>query len=272
MNLCAQMGFATVALTDHDTMCGLSAAQQRAQALGMRFIPGVEISAGGCPEVHILGYGVDSGCTQLRSLFAQMRALRRARVEQFIEKLNEQNVHITYQDVLADAGSDHAVGRPHIGRALVRLGYARDLSEAFSKYLVRGAKTFVEREKISVAQAIRAVNEAGGVAVLAHPGLLRYDMRTLENVVRYMRGLGLCGMECYHSRHDRASAAAYRRMAERLDLLVTGGSDFHGGVVKSGMPLPQPGDGQSWFSDADACADLLTDAIARRKKQVRNID
>ena len=264
MRMTKRLGMNTVALTDHDTMAGIGEAREEANALELRFVQGVEISAGGCPETHILGYGVDMESTRMMELFAMMREARRQRVVNFVQKLNEIGVPITYQKVLDGAGDEKAVGRPHIGRVLVEMGYAKDLNEAFGKYMIRSAKTYVAKEKVPIKKAIDAINKAKGVAVLAHPALLHYDPRTLENAVIYMKAIGIGGIECYHPTHSRDDVRAFRSMAKRMGLLITGGSDFHGGVPNSSRPAPCPGDGVSEFYDGDEMADILISAINER--------
>lgn len=263
--MCKRLGFSTIAITDHDTMCGVSEGMAAARGLGMVCVPGVEINAGGCPETHMLGYGVDREQPAMQALFQRMRRARVRRVERFLENLAGIGIHIDYDEIIADAGSEKSIGRPHIGHALVAHGYASDLSEAFGKYLAKSAKTYAPREKVCLTEAISTINKAGGVAVLAHPALLHYDLRTVENTLIYCKKLGLGGVECYHSRHDRETAGNYRRLAIKYDLLVTGGSDFHGGLPSRNLPPPSPGDGLKHFTDGDRCAALLIDEIERRR-------
>jgi predicted metal-dependent phosphoesterase TrpH len=264
MRMTKKLGISTVALTDHDTMYGVEEAREEAKAQGLRFIQGVEISAGGCPETHILGYGLDKNSPRLRELFEQMRQARRKRAMTFVKKLNDIGIPISYERVLDGASDEMAIGRPHIGNALVEMGYAQDLSDAFGKYLIRSAKTYVQREKVPIKQAIETINKARGVAVLAHPALLRYDSRTLENAVIYMKAIGISGIECYHPTHSREDVRFYRSLAGRMGLLITGGSDFHGGVPNASRPAPCPGDGVAEFFDADERADMLIAEIKAR--------
>ncbi len=264
MRMTKRLGISTVALTDHDTMYGVAEAREEAKAQGLRFIQGVEISAGGCPETHILGYGLDMSSLRLKELFEQMRRARRKRAMVFVEKLNDIGIPISYERVLDGASDEKAIGRPHIGKALVDMGYAEDLSDAFGKYLIRSAKTYVPREKVPIKQAIETINKAKGVAVLAHPVLLRYDSRTLENAVIYMKAIGISGIECYHPTHSREDVRFYRSLASRMGLMITGGSDFHGGVPNASRPAPCPGDGVAEFYDAEERADMLIAEIKAR--------
>ncbi|MBQ2816993.1 MAG: PHP domain-containing protein [Clostridia bacterium] len=266
MKFAHSLGFKTVALADHDTLAGLPEARKQAMCLNMEFIGACEISAGGSPEMHILGYGVDEDCDELQALFSRMRKARELRMEQFIHNLNERGVKISYEDVVTEAGNnENAVGRPHLGRALVRLGYASDLRDAFARYLVPGAPTFVTREKVSIEEAIKTINAAKGAPVLAHPALLRQDLKSVEKLVIYMKKLGLVGLECHHPSHDREKACMYRRVANKHGLVITGGSDYHGGQVAIGQPLPMPGDGLGFFCDAQAQLNRLKEAIDQIK-------
>lgn len=261
-----QMGFAAAALTDHDTQRGIAQASCRAAQLGLTFISGVEISAGGCPETHVLGYGIEPGAQPLDALLVRMQRARMVRMELFLKRLNQNGVRVSMDDVLYGGVSETTVGRPHLGRALVRLGYAQDLRDAFAKYLVRGCATFVEREKVTVAETVKTIGASGGVAVLAHPALLHLDWRAFENTLIYLVKLGAAGVECYHPTNTPQMAQQYREAAQRYGLLITGGSDFHGGATEAGKPQSEPGEGLESFFDADRQVQRLLEAIDRRRR------
>jgi predicted metal-dependent phosphoesterase TrpH len=229
----AQLGFAAIAITDHDTLDGIPEALAAGQELGVEVIPGVEITSRvGTQELHLLAYLFgdawrDAG---LRKVLSHATLVRRQRVEQFVNKLNELGVPLTLDDVYAcsDCGT---VGRPHVARALLKRGYVSSVDEAFTRFLKRGKPAFVERYRMEAAEAIGHIKRAGGLAVIAHPGLNGLDER-----IREMIDQGLDGIEVWHSRHSPAQVKHYLEMAESLGVCATGGSDCHG-VARDGMLL-----------------------------------
>lgn len=226
----AGAGFAVVALADHDTMDGIDAAAATARACGIELIPAVEYSTlDGRREVHILGYGVDPADPDLQARLGRLRGGRAARARGMVGKLNALGVRITWQRVREIAGGEN-VGRPHIARAMQEAGYIDDIADAFTPaYIASGGAAYVERVKITPAEAIAQIRAAGGVAVLAHPGRFRSDDDTIadETIMAYVNA-GLQGIEAYYSRHTAAMEGHYLALAARLGLLVTGGSDDHG--------------------------------------------
>jgi len=149
-------------------------------------------------------------------------------------------------DDLATAAEYGAVGRPHIGEALVRRGHASSITEAFERFLGRGAPAWVDRRRLSLGAAMRLLRASGGLPVLAHPGIIHTDSAGLEHVVRDAARLGMAGIECYHPLHDEAMVARCLALADKYALVPTGGSDFHGtvkpdahlGIGSTGLPLP----------------------------------
>ncbi len=218
-------GLAAVALTDHDTMAGVAPTITAGKAAGVEVIAGVEITCrADVREVHLLGYFFDDNwkSSTLANVLDHARREREQRVAQFIHKLNELGMPLTIEDVRAAAGAG-TLGRPHVALALVRRQHVRSAEEAFERFLRRGQPAFVERYRMTVAEAIGHVQRAGGVAVLAHPGLNRVDDKLHE-----MRDQGLDGVEVWHSKHSPSQTAHYLKLAEQLSLLATGGSDDHG--------------------------------------------
>lgn len=238
---------AAVALTDHDTVAGLwEAAAEAGQFPKLRFVPGVEVSARFSPgTLHILGLNIDPASRALRRLTEQLVSARRERNPRIIARLQALGLDVEMQDVLAEAGTGHGgpggiVGRLHIARALMRKGYVAGVSEAFEKYIGGGAPAYFDKERLTPAEVIAAIHDAGGLAVLAHPVQLACEDRTgLERAVRDLTGAGLDGIEVYHSDHSPQQTRSYLDLALRLDLGVTGGSDFHG-AAKPGVMLGRP--------------------------------
>lgn len=240
-------GISLLAVTDHDTTAGVSEARAIALARGMAFLPGVELSAEGAPgKCHLLGLGIDPAHPRLTQTLQSLSENRRLRNLKMIARLNALGVPVTMDEVFAHAPVGANVGRPHFAAALVALGAVADTREAFTRYLADDAPGHVEKETLSPVEAITLVHEAGGLCFLAHPGLLRLAAHeTYETRVRALAALGLDGIEAYYSSYSPAEEARFLRLAEKLGLLVTGGSDFHGankphvalGVVRDGQPL-----------------------------------
>lgn len=223
------LGLGAIALTDHDTTSGVAEALEAGRGLGVRVLPGVEISVDWSGRsVHMLGYCFDADTGELqRGLDVLVDGRNRRNVE-MVEKLRALGVDITHDEVVAEAGGK-VVGRPHFAKVLVRKGAVADWQEAFDLYLARGAKAYVERDRFSPVDSVRMIREAGGVAVLAHPGLLKLrDGETLEAVVEELAEAGLRGIECHYSFHSTEETALCLEIARRFGLVVTGGSDFHG--------------------------------------------
>lgn len=219
--------FAAISVTDHDTLDAIPECLRVGDEFDVEVIAGVEIT---CRiderELHLLGYffGDDWKDPDLRTVLEHARRVREQRAAQFVTKLNELGVPVTIEDVTAcsDCGT---VGRPHVAMALVNRGVVSSVEEAFERFLKRGKPAFVERYRMTVAEAIGHIKRAGGVAVLAHPGLNRVDDR-----IRELMQQGLDGLEVWHSRHSGAQIERYLRMTEEFGLLATGGSDCHGNV------------------------------------------
>ena len=229
----ARLGFAAIAVTDHDTLDGIPEALTAGQELGVEVIPGVEITSRvGTQELHMLAYlfGDSWRDAGLRKVLDHATLVRRQRVEQFVSKLNELGVALTLDDVYA-CSECGTVGRPHVARALQIHGYVSSVDEAFTRFLKRGKPAFVERYRMEAAEAIGHIKRAGGLAVVAHPGLNNLDER-----LRDMVDQGMNGIEVWHSRHSPAQIKHYLTIAESLGACATGGSDCHG-ASRDGMQL-----------------------------------
>jgi 3',5'-nucleoside bisphosphate phosphatase len=218
-----------MALTDHDTVDGLPEAVAAGERLGVEVIPGVEISAQ-CPggTMHILGLFVDYHNGLLDQRLAVLKQARLDRNPQIIKKLNDQGINITMAQVEAISGGGQ-VGRPHIARALMEAGYVNSIQQAFDIYLRLGGKAYVSKFRFPPDQALAMIREARGIPILAHPFTLNQGSAfALKNLVTELKGLGLAGLEVFYSEHTPEQEALYLKLAKELDLLVTGGSDFHG--------------------------------------------
>jgi 3',5'-nucleoside bisphosphate phosphatase len=243
--LAKKVDVSALAITDHDTVDGMAEAIAEGHRLGIEVIPGIEISARvGTTELHILGYFLDWRDKDLLARLDRFRAARHARNPLIIEKLNALGIEITYDEVKQLAQTD-SVGRPHIARVLMDKGYVKSAKEAFDRYLADGAAAFVPRELPDPGEAIAVINAARGVPVLAHPSWLDRSEGISTICVR-LKSEGLAGMEVHYSTHRPEQTAQYLEIARRLDLLPTGGSDFHGltkpdievGVGRGGLQVP----------------------------------
>lgn len=217
-----------LAITDHDITSGLPEAMKAGADYGIDVIPGIEISSRYLDtELHILGYFLDWQDPLLNERLTQLRASRHQRNPQIIKKLQDLGLAITYDEVQQLAGTE-SVGRPHIARVLMAKGYVSSAKEAFDRYLANGGPAFVPRDLPEPATAIQWIREAHGVPVLAHPTWVPATGAALVTLCGELKAAGLGGIEAHYSTHKPKQTAEYLQLAQRLDLLVTGGSDFHG--------------------------------------------
>jgi predicted metal-dependent phosphoesterase TrpH len=224
---CRAAGLRILSVTDHDTVDSAREVAATAEAEGLTAIPGIEVTAiWNGRDVHVLGYFINPGAPRLRTFLEGQRQQRLDRARAITERLAALDMPIDIDAVLAPAREQpgRAVGRPWIARAMVRAGYVASVQEAFERWLGHGRPAFMPRLGASPADAIRAIGDGGGIASLAHPGLLKQD-----ELIPGMIDAGLAALEAYHSEHDEATIAHYLAMADSYGLAVSGGSDFHGG-------------------------------------------
>lgn len=216
-------GLAALALTDHDTTAGLPEALIEGERTGVRIIVGCEFSVKApWGELHLLSYFLPAQDERLEAFLCETRAARLRRGEQMVERLRRLGIAIEHEDVVAQAAGG-AVGRPHVARALVARGASADISDAFDRYLGRGRPAYVEKPLPTLPRVAQLVHEVGGVTVAAHLG-----ERGSEGQLRAFKADGLDGLEVRHPSHSAADEARLQRLAERLDLGMSGGSDWHG--------------------------------------------
>lgn len=240
-------GVSALSITDHDTVDGIQEAQAIGAKMGIEVIPGVEISSRyEDSELHVLGYFLNWKDQTLLDKLACLRASRHNRNPRIVEKLNELGLAVTYEEVKALAGTD-SVGRPHIARVLMGKGYVQSAKEAFDRYLAQGAAAYVPRELPDPVEAIRWIRAARGIPVLAHPTWVKLSNEGLARLCRTLKDAGLMGIEVFYSTHKPQQTSEYLDLARQLDLLVTGGSDFHGitkpdievGMGRGGLKVPE---------------------------------
>jgi predicted metal-dependent phosphoesterase TrpH len=225
-----RFGHKALALTDHDTVEGCERMAAACAAAGIEFIVGTELTAEqGGNELHILAYFVDPQNPKLLTKIAKFQKVRQERIRDMVACINALGVPLKVDDVFALANC-RSPGRPHVARALVRGGHCRSLDEAFERFLKKNRPAWVPKAKMSALEAIDLIHQAGGLAVMAHPGLNRSD-QAIPAIV----AAGLDGIECFHTKHPPATAEHYLALARKHNLLVTGGSDCHG--LSKGKPL-----------------------------------
>lgn len=256
-----QIGLKAMALTDHDNMGGVPEFLEACRANAMTGLAGVEISAvagEGLRTLHILGYGLNPRHPLVLERLGRVRDGRAWRNEQIVAKLNRLGLRLEWPDVLACAG-DEVVGRPHVARALMKRGYVSSVAEAFDRYLAKGRPAYSERYRLEAAEGIHMIREAGGVAVVAHPFTWETDEARLQGALGALKELGLAGLEAVYAEYTPEQTITLLRLAKKLGLLTTGGSDYHG----SFKPEIAMGKGFGRLSVPDAYLAPLLKALGR---------
>jgi predicted metal-dependent phosphoesterase TrpH len=236
----ASQGLEVVAITDHDTTNGLPAALVEAKRHGITVVPGVEISTlSGREEIHLLGYFVDLDSPELQALLACTRKARRERAQKMLVRLANLGLPVEWERVLEISGRG-SIGRPHVAATLLEAGHVSSFNEAFDLWIGRDGPAYVERYKLSPEDAIHLVRQSGGLPVLAHPYI--YDRRgqlkaglDLKRWLPRLRDAGLEGIEVYYPHYSRGVSRQLLALAVKHSLLITGGSDFHGGMLGNGL-------------------------------------
>ena len=221
----AGRGLTVIALADHDTVAGIVPALTAAKAFPrLKVIPCVEISTD-VPdgEVHVLGYFVDYTDPEFTARLERMRRSRQGRAQGMISKLRDLGIHIEWQRVqeIADSGT---IGRPHLAQAMLERGYITSIKEAFTRYIGRGGPAYVEREKMTAVEAVALIVRAAGLPVLAHP----FTVSDPESLVIELKAVGLVGIEAYYNGYAADAIDQLVDLADRHNLITTGGSDYHG--------------------------------------------
>jgi len=221
-----------VALTDHDTTDGIQEAYEAGRKYSVQVITGIELSSEDeDQEIHILGYMFERHYPGLQSLLRKLKSARMERIRAITELLGKMGFPISWEEVVSAAQDASSIGRPHIARVMVDKGYAASIGEVFSRWIGPDGPAFVGRYKITPDQAISMIHAAGGLAFLAHPGLLQGGL----NVAGKLVSLGLDGVEAFHFDHDSNLTREVLNFAARNGLFVSGGSDCHGDPLKMGQ-------------------------------------
>ena len=233
--LAQQVGLGAIAITDHDTLLGAKQAVSNGIPSSIAFVTGVEISAQRPPvlpgggSLHILGYAMDLEDPQLNQTLDRLQEARLARNPRIIERLNKLGVTLSMAELMAGVEPGGQLGRPHMATAMVKQGYAKNINDAFDRFLGTGKPAYVDKQRVSCVEAIATIRNAGGIAVLAHPGLIKTPTGRLEpDLVATLSAMGLGGIEVYYPEHTPEQTAHYAALSDRFGLLMTGGTDFHG--------------------------------------------
>ena len=225
MQLAVKKGLSIIAITDHDSLIGIEPALLAAERFpALKVIPGLEINTD-IPnaEVHILGYFVNHRDDELNQSLERLRDSREFRAQKILGKLGELGIDIAWNHVL-ELAIGGAVGRPHIARAMLEQGYVSSMQEAFNMYIGRQGPAYVERARLSPLDATKLIVKAGGLPVLAHPA----DIDNVEKFVKELKEVGLVGLEAYYNRYDQKTIRRLVNLANKHELITSGGSDFHG--------------------------------------------
>ncbi len=220
-----EIGLDGLAISDHDTVKGIEEAYTfiAAHPLPLQFIPGIEMNTEVEEnEIHILGYFIDYHNSRLLHRLEEIKEARWERARKMVYRLKSMGLAISFEQVEKLAQGD-LIGRPHVARALTEKGYVFSVKEAFDKYIGKGRPAYVPRYKFMPREAIELIKGAGGVPILAHPGLLRN-----KELIHEVIDLGIAGLEVYYPEHTSQQVDGFLQLCQQFNLLVTGGSDFHG--------------------------------------------
>ncbi len=266
--LAKQLGIKAIAITDHDTVDGSKEALSLKITPGQNFLTGVEISTS-FPEpfscqgsLHLLGYDIDVDNPSLNKALSKLKQARKNRNPGIIKRLKSLGMDISLNE-LSDKFQDTQVGRPHIAHLMKEKGFVKSIDEAFDNFLGTGKPAYVNKYRISCKEAVKTIINAAGIPVLAHPGLIKFNAdETLEDLIILLKKMGLKGIEAHYPEHSNEYTAGYKKLANRFDLLVTGGTDFHGSI----KPDIQMGSGNGDFSVPFE----LYEKIIGLKRQIRH--
>ncbi|CAN2041586.1 3',5'-nucleoside bisphosphate phosphatase [Candidatus Magnetomoraceae bacterium gMMP-15] len=249
--LACKLKLRAIAITDHDTINGSKEALKAGIPCKLEFINGVEISTQlpdnfSVSSFHMLGYFIDLDNPKLNKNLNILQEARDNRTPMMLEKLNKAGVDISLDEVKQAVG-DSQTGRPHIAKIIVKKGFASNIQQAFDKYIGSEGACYVEKYRLKAKKAIEIITGAGGIPVLAHPYLIKTrSIDELEELIIYLKSAGLKGLEVFYSEHTPKLIDLYQKLARKYDLIMTGGTDFHGsfkpgiqmGIGKGNLKIP----------------------------------
>ncbi|MBD3181973.1 PHP domain-containing protein [Candidatus Poribacteria bacterium] len=222
------LGLSAISITDHDILDGIKPAIDAGLEYGVEVIPGVELSAKAYDwEIHILGYYINRDDENFQNQISVFREARKFRAMEMVDKLNDLGIDIDYDDVFKQEERVDSIGRPHVASALMEKGYVGTKQEAFDRFLFHNGPAYVPKKKLSPQEAIAMILNVGGIPVMAHPGMM------MQGIIPELVSMGLMGVEVYHPNHSSQDSDYLARVAKEYNLLITGGSDYHGGFKSS---------------------------------------
>jgi 3',5'-nucleoside bisphosphate phosphatase len=216
-----------ISITDHDNYEHVSHLGDIPE--NIKYITGVEISAEFKGTLHILGYGFDPDHAELRDTLRSLQDARRKRNESMLIKMAKEGFHISMEELIEESKGG-MVGRPHFANLMLAKGYVKTYQEAFDKYLAKGQPLYMDKQRLEPKEAIHLILAAGGIPVMAHPYQTKLSGKALEDIIAELKSYGLQGIEAYYSQHTKEQVKEYLEYAKTYDLLITAGSDFHGGI------------------------------------------
>lgn len=222
MDIAKHKGLDCIAITDHDIVSGVNDAVLYGRQIGLKVVPGIELSAYSVMAIHILGYDIDYNNLQLLEMLQSLLSQRQERAEQILQKLQRFNIKIDKSQL-----PDVNIGRSHIAMALKAQGYVSSIQEAFDKYLGENRLAYVPSKRLTPIDAVKAIKQSGGKAVIAHP-LQLHNTKKLIPLIEGLLPYGLDGIEVYYPTHSPKDIAFFEKLAKKYNLFATGGSDFHG--------------------------------------------
>jgi predicted metal-dependent phosphoesterase TrpH len=250
--LAEKLNLGAIAITDHDTVEGCVEALESGIPGSLNFLTGVEISSNPpiplpfSGSLHILGYGIRTGNPELNQSLSILRKARKNRNPEILKRLENLGIHISIDEIRQKVGTGQ-IGRPHIARSMMEKGVVKTMHEAFDKYLGKGRPAYIDKYRIECEKAIELIWNAGGIPVLAHPGLIKTENpEKLKHLVTVLKEMGLMGIEVFYSDHTPKQSAEIQKIALYHNLIVTGGTDFHGemspdiqmGIGRGNMFIP----------------------------------
>ncbi len=230
VRLASKSGVSALSITDHDTMDGVQEALSAGMEYGVEVVPGLELSVVYEKKpLHILGYWMDPAHAELSAALTVLQKARDQRNEKIIEKLKALGIDASVQE-LAEISGVGQTGRPHIAKLLMNHGVVRSMQQAFDEYLKKDAIAYVDRFAYSAEEAITLIINGGGIAVLAHPVQVDRTMNSLPPLLAVLKGFGLEGIETFYPTQSKKMRKKIRQFADEFDLVLTGGSDYHGDI------------------------------------------
>ncbi len=233
MTYASEKKITTIALTDHDTIAGLDEAKQKANELNINFIPGIEISIEWpTGEFHLLGLGLKTPSKELLKIIDDLQNERENRNRKIVEKLQQQKIDITYEELVQKAGTK-TIGRPHFAKLLVEKGIVKKNQQAFDRFFANGRPCYVKKHGADLKESIEAIKTSGGIPVQAHPLSMYVSWGKMEETMTQIKLAGVEGLEAFHSGVRLSEAIRLEKLAKKLGMITTAGSDFHGEKIRA---------------------------------------